>query len=76
MRREAMQRLGRSKLGLNTDTAIADKLGVNRGDMSRYLHGRRLPNAFLIAAILDLYDEPFEHLFEVRLIEEPQTQAA
>lgn len=71
-----MRRLAREKLGLATDTALATALGIDTGDMSRYLHGQRQPHAPLIASILDLYDEKFETLFEVRAVEEPQPLAA
>jgi len=79
MRPDPVRRLAREKLGVTTDTEIARLLDVDRANMSRYLRGRIQPGPTVIAGLMDLLDEPFEVLFEVRPadpVPEPLAQAA
>lgn len=68
MRPDTVRRLAREKLDVTTDVGIAALLGVDRANMSRYLRGHIQPGPTVIAGLMDLLDEPFEVLFEVRTV--------
>lgn len=66
LRREQLRELGRTKLGLPTLGCIAQRLDMDRASLSDLIHGHVQPSGRTIAAMLALYGEPFEALFEVR----------
>ncbi len=66
LRREQLSELGRTKLGLPNLGCIARRLDMDPASLSDLIHGHVQPSGRTIAALLALYDEPFEALFEVR----------
>lgn len=66
MKAEPVRRMAREKLGITTAGALATALDVDPANMSRYLRGHCQPPSNVIAGLLDLLDEPFEALFEIR----------
>jgi transcriptional regulator with XRE-family HTH domain len=68
VRTEAFRRIGRDRLNVATDAAIADRLGMDRAALSDLLHGKVQPSGRTIATILGTFRVPFEDLFDVRLL--------
>lgn len=52
-------------LGLETDSAIADRLGLNRAGISRLRSGDGNPGERFIAAAIAELGVSFEYLFEI-----------
>jgi transcriptional regulator with XRE-family HTH domain len=67
IRTEAFRRIGRDRLRVDTDTAIAARLGMDRAALSDLLHGKVQPSGPTIAMILATLRVPFEDVFDVRL---------
>jgi transcriptional regulator with XRE-family HTH domain len=52
--------------GLQTKTALADAMGIDRATVQRVLNGDALPGTIFIAAALDAFPElAFEDLFDL-----------
>lgn len=68
VRTENFRRIGRDRLGVRTDTAIAEHLGMDRAALSDLLHGKVQPSGPTIAAVLAAFRVPFEDVFDVRLV--------
>ena len=68
IRTEAFRRIGRDRLRVDTDTAIAAHLGMDRAALSDLLHGKVQPSGPTIAMILTTLRVPFEDVFDVRLL--------
>lgn len=65
IQKDRVRQLGRDKLGLRSDRAIAARLDMDPADLSHLLAGHRQPSPQIIAALLDMFGEPFDALFEV-----------
>lgn len=64
--------------GLQTKTALADAMGIDRATVQRVLSGDALPGTTFIAAALDAFPElAFEDLFDLVApnADEPETEA-
>lgn len=68
VRTESFRQIGRDRLGVTTDAAIADRLGMDRAALSDLLHGKVQPSGRTIATILATLRVPFEDVFDVRLV--------
>lgn len=53
------------RLGLETDSAQAEHIGIDRSVLSRVRRGETNPGERFIAACMARYDGTFEELFEV-----------
>lgn len=54
-----------ARLGLETEAAQAERIGVDRATLSRIRRGEIVPGEKFIAAVLAAYDGTFEEIFEV-----------
>jgi len=52
-------------VGLTTDAALAARMGIDPGNLSRVLNGRQAPSSGFIAAMCAALDAEFDDLFEV-----------
>lgn len=55
----------RSWTGLTTDTALAEAMGIDAGNLSRVLRGKQQPGPKFIAALVTALKADLEDLFEV-----------
>lgn len=51
--------------GLKTDAALAERMGIDPGNLSRVLNGTQRPGPRFIAALCSAFDARLEELFEV-----------
>ena len=51
--------------GLKTDAALAERMGIDAGNLSRVLKGTQQPGPKFIAALCGAFDARLEELFEV-----------
>ena len=51
--------------GLKTDAALAHRMGIDAGNLSRVLKGTQQPGPKFIAAMCDAFEARLEELFEV-----------
>ncbi len=51
--------------GLTTDTALADAMGIDAGNLSRVLRGKQQPGPKFIASLCAALDAELADLFEV-----------
>ena len=51
--------------GLKTDAALAQRMGIDAGNLSRVLKGTQQPGPKFIAAMCDAFGARLEELFEV-----------
>lgn len=51
--------------GLKTDSALAQRMGIDAGNLSRVLKGTQQPGPRFIAAMCDAFEARLEELFEV-----------
>lgn len=51
--------------GLKTDSALAERMGYDPGNLSRVLNGKQQPTGKFIAALCGAFDARLEELFEV-----------
>lgn len=52
-------------VGLTTDTALAEAMGIDAGNLSRVLRGKQQPGPKFIAALVTALNADLEDLFEV-----------
>ncbi|MDN4173962.1 helix-turn-helix transcriptional regulator [Nocardioides sp. SOB77] len=52
-------------VGLTTDTALAEAMGIDAGNLSRVLRGKQQPGPKFIAALVTALKADLEDLFEV-----------
>jgi transcriptional regulator with XRE-family HTH domain len=64
LRQERLNERARA-LGLETDSQIADRLGLDRAGISRIRSGESNPGERFIAAAIAELAVPFEYLFEI-----------
>jgi transcriptional regulator with XRE-family HTH domain len=50
---------------LKTDAALAERMGIDSGNLSRVLRGSQQPGPKFIAALCAAFDAKLEELFEV-----------
>ena len=50
---------------LKTDAALAERMGIDAGNLSRVLKGTQQPGPRFIAALCSAFDAQLEELFEV-----------
>lgn len=50
---------------LKTDAALAERMGIDAGNLSRVLKGTQQPGPRFIAALCAAFDAQLEELFEV-----------
>lgn len=50
---------------LRTDAALAARMGIDPGNLSRVLQGKQRPGPKFIAAMCEAFDARLEELFEV-----------
>lgn len=50
---------------LQTDAALAARMGIDAGNLSRVLRGTQQPGPRFIAALCSAFDAPLQELFEV-----------
>lgn len=50
---------------LKTDAALAERMGIDAGNLSRVLKGTQQPGPKFIAALCAAFDAPLQELFEV-----------
>ena len=55
----------RGWVGLTTDAALAERMGVDAGNLSRVLRGRQQPGPAFIAALCTALDADLADLFEI-----------
>lgn len=55
----------RGWVGLKTDAALAERMGLDAGNVSRVLRGRQQPGPKFIAALCDALGADLDDLFEV-----------
>lgn len=55
----------RTWVGLTTDTALAEAMGIDAGNLSRVLRGKQQPGPKFIAALVTALKADLEDLFEV-----------
>lgn len=51
--------------GLKTDAALAERMGIDAGNLSRVLKGTQQPGPKFIAALCAAFEARLEELFEV-----------
>jgi transcriptional regulator with XRE-family HTH domain len=51
--------------GLTTDTALAEQMGIDAGNLSRVLRGKQQPGPKFIASLCQALDAELADLFEV-----------
>lgn len=51
--------------GLTTDTALAEQMGIDAGNLSRVLRGKQQPGPKFIASLCQALDAELGDLFEV-----------
>jgi transcriptional regulator with XRE-family HTH domain len=51
--------------GLKTDTALAEAMGIDAGNLSRVLRGKQQPGPKFIAALCSALDAELDDLFEI-----------
>jgi transcriptional regulator with XRE-family HTH domain len=54
-----------ARLELETESAQAERIGIDRATLSRVRRGEIVPGEKFIAAMLAAYDGTFEEMFEV-----------
>lgn len=64
-RRSEVKRLAHEKLGITTTTALADRIGVDRTNLSRVLNGHHTPGEVVIAGLLGELGASFEDVFTI-----------
>lgn len=64
LRREQLAKI-RKWVGLSTDAALAERMNVDPGNLSRVLRDRQEPSARFIAAMCSALGADFDDLFEV-----------
>lgn len=63
---QRLRAIASEKHGDKTQDAIADRVGIDRGSMSRYLNGKREPRFDRISRMAQAYDiDPRELMTEV-----------
>lgn len=55
----------RNWVGLKTDAALAERMGIDAGNLSRVLRGKQQPGPKFIAALCTALDAELGDLFEV-----------
>jgi len=55
----------RDEYGLNTVQSLAERLGVDKGTVSRVTRGETLPRNRFIAAVITAFPNKFEDIFDV-----------
>lgn len=55
----------RGWVGLKTDTALAERMNMDAGNLSRVLNGKQEPGPKFIAALCSALDAEIADLFEV-----------
>lgn len=55
--------------GLKTDASLAERMGIDAGNLSRVLKGTQQPGPKFIAALCEAFGARLEELFEVIGIE-------
>lgn len=55
----------RGWVGLKTDAALAARMGIDAGNLSRVLSGKQQPGSKFIATMLVALEADFDDLFEV-----------
>lgn len=51
--------------GVKTDAALAERMGIDAGNLSRVLKGTQQPGPKFIAALCGAFEAQLEELFEV-----------
>lgn len=64
LKTEALTKI-RNWCGLKTDAALADRMGIDAGNLSRVLRGKQQPGPRFIAALCDALDAELDDLFEI-----------
>ncbi len=75
-RKDEIQRLARERLGLTSNQAFADHLGVDVATVSSLLNGSHHPSSIVLATVIDALDVKFEDIFVIAPLEPPARQAA
>ncbi len=74
-RRDRIRRLGRERLNVTTDSAMAKALGLTPSSLSLMLSGQTQMTAPNIAMFMASLDAPFDALFAVERIQAPSALA-
>lgn len=64
VRRDRLRQLGRQRLGIGTDVALAIALNMDQSNLCNLLSGKTQPSPATILMLLDTFDVTFEDLFE------------
>lgn len=64
LRTEQLDKI-RKWVGLKTDAALAERMGIDAGNLSRVLRGTQQPGPKFIAALCSALDAELGDLFEV-----------
>ena len=66
-RKSEIQRLAFDRLGVTTNQALAERLGIDLANLSRVLNGRHAPSHIVIAALVKGLRAKFEDLFTIEI---------
>lgn len=66
----------RTWVGLTTDAALAQRMGVDAGNLSRILAGKQQPGSKFIAALCSSLKADFDDLFEIVRDDQHDSEAA
>ncbi len=64
IRKERLRQLGRRKFGVETDAALSARLGIDAGNLSNLMNGRKQPSLQTVLYLLDVFDVDLDDLFE------------
>ncbi len=64
IRKDRMRQLGRRKFGVETNAALSVCLGIDAGNLSNLISGRKQPSLRTVLYLLDVFDVDLDDLFE------------
>jgi transcriptional regulator with XRE-family HTH domain len=68
VRQESVREVAKKKLGLTTDNALAQAIGMHPSTVSQIFQGRTEPSEKFIVATLDTLGSKFEDLFYIEVV--------
>lgn len=76
VRQDNVRTVAREKLGVTTDNAIAQAIGIHPSTLSQVLRGRTEPSERFIVAALSTLGGAFEDLFYIEVVSDRPRDAA
>lgn len=64
IRKERLRQLGRRKFGTETDAALSARLGIDHGNLSNLINGKKQPSLQTVLYLLHVFDVDLDDLFE------------